>query len=414
MIPQRLGRVARTISGVGFPVDQQGASEGDLPFLKVSDLALPENKRSLRTAANWITLAQASALGVRRVPEGAIVFPKVGAALLGNARGVVGRECAIDNNMMAVVPNDGDPRYWLHLLSTVDMGTLNMSGTLPFISDSAVRDLQVRVPPSEEQARIAGFLDDQTTRIDRIIAARKQQIALVSEQTVTLINDSWGELAHNYGTVRAGYWIAKMEQGWSPEAESREAEPHEWAVVKAGCVNGGIFRESEHKALPAGLSPQVRYLIHGGDLLMSRASGSVDLIGSVAIVPASVRDRLLLCDKVYRIAVDPSRVSIEYMAAMLRTPAAREHIRGGVSGAEGMANNLPTPVVRGVPVPAAPVASQDSIAAEFITAEATRDAAISGLDRSIDLIQEFKRSLISAAVSGEFDVSAASGRGVPA
>jgi type I restriction enzyme S subunit len=36
------------------------------------------------------------------------------------------------------------------------------------------------------------------------------------------------------------------------------------------------------------------------------------------------------------------------------------------------------------------------------------------LNRSEALLLEFKRSLISAAVSGEFDVSTASGRGVPA
>lgn len=36
------------------------------------------------------------------------------------------------------------------------------------------------------------------------------------------------------------------------------------------------------------------------------------------------------------------------------------------------------------------------------------------LASSVALLTELKRSLISAAVSGEFDVSTASGRGVPA
>jgi type I restriction enzyme S subunit len=41
-------------------------------------------------------------------------------------------------------------------------------------------------------------------------------------------------------------------------------------------------------------------------------------------------------------------------------------------------------------------------------------SAVALIAASVDLLQEFKRSLISAAVSGEFEVSSASGRGVPA
>jgi hypothetical protein len=42
------------------------------------------------------------------------------------------------------------------------------------------------------------------------------------------------------------------------------------------------------------------------------------------------------------------------------------------------------------------------------------DDRASALEKSVEMLMEFKRSLIASAVSGEFDVTTLSGRGVPA
>lgn len=104
MTSTRLGRVARTISGSGFPPAEQGFTAGDFPFVKVSDLASKVNAHGVVGAANWVTRDQAKSLGAREVPVNSTIFPKVGAALLGNARGRTAVPLLIDNNMMAVVP----------------------------------------------------------------------------------------------------------------------------------------------------------------------------------------------------------------------------------------------------------------------------------------------------------------------
>src|SRR5690348_14569719 len=97
----RLARLASTVSGTGFPPSAQGENSGELPFLKVSDLARDENVRRITGAANWVTRQIAEEVGARLVPPGATVFPKVGAALLGNARGQTAVSCLLDNNLMA-------------------------------------------------------------------------------------------------------------------------------------------------------------------------------------------------------------------------------------------------------------------------------------------------------------------------
>src|SRR5690606_26732513 len=111
-----------------------------------------------------------------------------------------------------------------------------------------------------------------------------------------------GEIPAHWDAKRIRNVVEWIEQGWSPDCENREADDDEWGVLKAGCVNRGRFIEEEHKALPAHFKPPEDLEVHSGDLLMSRASGSRDLVGSVAVVPRC-RPRLLLCDKVFRLHV---------------------------------------------------------------------------------------------------------------
>jgi type I restriction enzyme S subunit len=72
------------------------------------------------------------------------------------------------------------------------------------------------------------------------------------------------------------------------------------------------------------------------------------------------------------------------------------------------------PDLMSIRVPLPPLADQrDAVASIARFAADARKVKVE-ITGSITLLREYKRSLISAAVSGEFDVSAASGRGVPA
>ena len=81
-----LSHVARIYSGSGFPLSYQGNDAGDYPFFKVGDLASSKDGRWIDSAPNWVDWATARRLGCRLAPIGSVLFPKVGAALLGNRR----------------------------------------------------------------------------------------------------------------------------------------------------------------------------------------------------------------------------------------------------------------------------------------------------------------------------------------
>ena len=311
------------------------------------------------------------------------------------------------------VSSQFDHRYLHHLLRSatyIAMYEARSKGIRPNQWDlpyDELRQIPVVCPSLDEQRRIADFLDDRVSRIDRIIAARRKQTQLVSDRAKGELQRVFDSTVQSVGAIRVGLVLRRMEQGWSPQADSTPAEPGEWGVMRAGCVNGGQFQEGDNKRLPDGLEPVIGYEIHAGDLIMSRASGSLDLIGSVAVVPRDVRSKLILCDKLYRLNLEPAW-GADFIAAMLRSLSNRGMIRNGVSGAEGMANNLPSRIIRDLTVPAAPEALQRQVVRETNKIESDSIALMSHLTRSTDLLSEYKSSLITAAVTGELDVTTAS------
>ncbi len=77
-----------------------------------------------------------------------------------------------------------------------------------------------------------------------------------------------------------------------------------------------------------------------------------------------------------------------------------------------MANNLPTSVVKDLLLPNVPVSKQASISDSLHLSAESVARARESLHRSIQTLTERRQALITAAVTGQFDVSTASGRNV--
>lgn len=211
-----------------------------------------------------------------------------------------------------------------------------------------------------------------------------------------------GGIPAHWAAKRARHLVTRIEQGWSPQCENRQAGDDEWGVLKAGCVNRGVFVESEHKALPGTIDPSPELEVHEGDLLMSRASGSHDLVGSVALVPRC-RPRLLLCDKLFRLHVGTDGGHRQFLAYAMNSPGARWQIEVALSGGSGLASNIAQGDVKGLILPEPPREEQRAIAG-FLDRETARiDALVAKKERLIELLQEERAALITRAVTKGLD-----------
>ena len=319
-----------------------------------------------------------------------------------------------------------DARFLLYLTFSDHfrrIGTASMfgAGGQKRISDDFIRNFRHPVPGLSEQRAITAFLDRETARIDGLVARKERLIELLQEKRTALITravtrgldpnapmkDSglkWlGEIPAHWEVKRLRHIMRHIEQGWSPDCENREAGADEWGVLKAGCVNRGTFLESEHKALPSTLSPIPALEIRKGDLLMSRASGSRDLVGSVAVV-SECRPHLLLCDKVFRLHTESSAGHRQFIGYAMNSRIVRWQIESAISGGSGLASNISQEAVKDLVVVQPPRSERWEIAG-YLDCETTRiDALIAKVRQAIDHLKEFRTALISAAVTGKIDV----------
>ena len=349
-------------------------------------------------------------------------YPIVGrqGALCGNVNYAEGRFWASEHAVVISPLKDLSIRWLGETLRAMNLNQYSVSAAQPGLSVETVGNLLAPLPPKNEQLAIASFLNRETTKIDTLIAEQQRLIELLQEKRQAAISHAvtkglnpnapmknsgveWlGEVPEHWDTTPMRRILIKIEQGWSPECLASPAEESEWGVVKAGCVNGGIFNPLNNKTLPSHLKPPLEYEIQAGDLLMCRASGSPDLIGSAAYID-KVRPRLLLSDKIFRLRTI-ERVDSRYLADVLSSTPLRQQIRQSISGAVGLANNLPQSEIKDFVVPLPPAKEQDEIH-EFLAAETERLKIL--LDESeslIRLLEERRSALISAAVTGQIDV----------
>ncbi len=284
----------------------------------------------------------------------------------------------------------------------------------------ALDNVNLPFPPLPEQQNIAAFLDVETAKIDALVSEQQRLMDLLKEKRQAVISHAvtkglnpnapmkpssveWiGDVPAHWVLESVRRSIQRIEQGWSPDCYSRPAEADEWGVVKSGCVNRGIFVERENKALPETLVPIPELEIHPGDVLMSRASGSQELVGSIALV-SNTRPMLMLSDKIFRIHLAQD-VEPAFFVALFNSRAIRSQIERAISGADGLANNLPQSAMKAFVCAIPPRDEQIAIVRHVATEAEKIDALFVEAERAIDLLQERRTALISAAVTGQIDV----------
>ena len=321
-------------------------------------------------------------------------------------------------------PEASNPSFYEHSLKSpivqAQIDNLCTANTQKNISMDDIPKLVLTRPPLVEQTQIAAFLDRETAKIDGLVAEQRRLMALLKEKRQAVISHAVTQGLNPHAPMKPSgvewlgavpaHWevcpvrrvVSSIEQGWSPECFARPADDEEWGVLKAGCVNRGIYDPSENKALPIELAPVEAYEVHVGDVLMSRASGSPELVGSTALV-TSTPGRLMLSDKIFRFQFE-NWIEPRFFVVALSSRPLRSQIEQALSGGNGMANNLPQSSLLGFYLSVPPKSEQLEICAYLDNQTEKLDTLTTEAQRAIDLLQERRTALVSAAVTGQIDV----------
>ncbi|MGB8841601.1 MAG: hypothetical protein WCC64_11065 [Aliidongia sp.] len=223
-------RIGRLKGGAGFPHEEQGNGGEELSFHKVNALAAASVEGILQPSENTVSRETARKLGAYVFPETALIFAKVGAALLlGRVRQLSSPAC-IDNNMMGLVVEVQDYNFSFvrYAMSLVRFDLIANPGAVPSLNEGQIGNYQLAMPPRPEQSAIVAFLDRETAKIDALVAEQEKLIALLAEKRQAVISHA-------------------VTKGLNPAAPMKDSGiewlgevPEHWEVIKGARI-GRLF-----------------------------------------------------------------------------------------------------------------------------------------------------------------------------
>lgn len=418
--------------------------------IAIKFLALDKN--SLFLDGDWIESKDISDSGIRYITTGNVgtgfykeqgsgfitesTFKKLscsevyaGDILISRLNLPIGRACIVpdlNNRIVTSVDNvifrpdeEYHPKFLVYLFSSKEyfQNTENIArgATMQRISRGLLGNIRVVMPSKDEQTQIANFLDHETAKIDHLIEKQQQLIELLKEKRQAVISHAVTKgLDPNVPMKDSGVeWLGEVPEHWNVIAISKitnkitngyvgptrdilvpEGVPYVQAThIKKGKVNfdnAYFVREkwsNEHAK---------SILKHGDVLVVQTGAGT----GDVGLVSAN--EEGFNCHALIILQSKQNLMIGSYLAYVLQSDYGYSTLYSIRTG--GMHPHLNCGEVQFVKVPVPSCDEQEQIV-KFIAKHLERyDLLIQKQEKAIQLMQERRTALISAAVTGKIDV----------
>lgn len=238
----KLGQLGIFKSGIGFSDSQQGGTEG-IPFFKVSDMNNIGNETEMRNANNYVTQEQIMKNSWKVINETpAIIFAKVGAALMLNRKRLVTRPFLIDNNTMSYSFDESwDKDFGLTLFQTINLPKYAQIGALPSYNASDIAMIKVNVPNVQEQSAIGSLF----RTLDDLLASYKDNLANYQSLKATMLSKMFPKAGQTVPEIRLdgfeGEWeIKRADEIFKSVSKKNKAS---LPVLSASQIDGMVLRD---------------------------------------------------------------------------------------------------------------------------------------------------------------------------
>ena len=154
---RKLGEIGKCQSGIGFPDAEQGGKNGT-PFYKVSDMNNSGNEQEMTYANNYVTDEQIIRKNWKPIMEvPAVIFAKVGAAIMLNRKRLCRFSFLLDNNTMAYKFGEKwDTNFGKTIFEKIDLTELIQIGALPSYNTTDVENIDIKMPTDMNEQRVLG------------------------------------------------------------------------------------------------------------------------------------------------------------------------------------------------------------------------------------------------------------------
>ena len=274
------------------------------------------------------------------------------------------------------------------------------------IDYSTLRRHSLPLPPADEQAQIVRYLDSMTAKINKLIRAKKRQIALLQEQKQAIINQA-------------------VTRGLDPDVELKDSGidwlgpiPKHWKT----CRCRYLFKEKNNRSETGNevhLSMSQRHGLIPDSKLAERCILSETYVGGkLCLKDDLVLNRLKAHLGVFSLAqqsgvVSPdytvlqvykSKILPQYSELVLKSQSCRRELQLRVRGIVEGFWRLYTDDFNEISLPLPSLREQQKILASILDKSEKINLIIQQGRKKISLLTEYKNALIAAVVTGKVDV----------
>lgn len=302
------------------------------------------------------------------------------------------------------------PRYLHYLLRSepykAEIGRIskNMPPNGFELSWDQFRRLRVPLESLTQQCAIADFLDSETARIDDILRLRSRQRELVSQHQASEVDETVS-LGSPTAVRRITSFITSGPRGWSdliaddgdrPFIRSADLQRHSIRLRTTSVTRVRDPHTAESR----------RTQLRAGDVCIGITGANTGWVGlyNGDLGIASVSQHVAL--------MRPHLVNPAWLAYSASSTAAQQQLMAGQYG--GTKQQLGLEDLRQLVIRLPGESEQHSGVARLERSRLFVERVASVICRQIASLREHRQALITAAISGEIDVSTASGRGEPA
>jgi type I restriction enzyme S subunit len=410
---KRIKDVTLTIAGGTPDTSKEEYWEGNIPWLpsgKVQNSVIYEED-----VDTFITEEGLKNSATKMIPAPATLIALTGATC-SNIGYLTFNACA--NQSVVGMPGSSKmlPKFLFYTLQSQKEQILlqQTGGAQGGISESDVKFLFVPVPTKYEQLTIANYLDDQTQKIDRLIANKKAQAEKLKELRQIEINNAVTKgLNPNAEMKESGIdWLGKIPKHWekrkiatnfqiigsgtTPDAGNEEYydETGKYYFVNTGDLKDCEIYDCEKKITEEAFTKFTSLKLFPVNTLLIAMYGAT--IGKVGILKTEATTNQACCA-----LANSYRFNIDYMFYFfigIREDIIRLSYGGGQP-------NISQDTIKQLRIPCPPKDEQSQIVEHLKKRTTAIDQLIKNIEAQIEKLQELRKIKIYEAVTGKIKVS---------
>ncbi|GCA79425.1 type-1 restriction enzyme EcoKI specificity protein [Microcystis aeruginosa NIES-2521] len=302
--------------------------------------------------------------------------------------------------------------YWLWMRRN-ELIILSSGGGQPNINQEKIRSIKIPAPPLPEQQKIAEFLDQETSKIDKLITKKERLIELLKEKRTALISHAVTKgLNPDVPMKDSGVeWLGEIPEHWELRHLRRIVKKFvDYRGATPEKVSNGIplitARNIKNAAIDFSLSQEFikeedydNWMVRGfpekGDVVVTTEA---PLGESAQIIDTNIA----LAQRVILLKAQKNKITNEYLKYHFVSTFGQGELWSKGTGSTAI--GIKASHFKGTLVLVPRLEEQQKIA-QFLDRETGKiDNLITKTRTSIDHLKEYRTALISAAVTGKIDV----------